>query len=370
MRIIGFLLLPLWSIATLASAQVGITHDALTCMSTNEFPMVEAELDPAELGGVRKAHVYFKANRTDAWYFVEMEPGEGSELRAILPRPLAETNRVDYYVFVLSGTFEPWQTEEYSVQVSESGCEGGRASAASGPTSLILRATVANQAPVPPGFQALGISGLVTTSGNTVTVGSIAAGGGATSGGVSGITIGAVAAGGAAAAVGVAVASGGDSGNDSGATTSLPDTGSSSGGGVTTTTTTTSPSPSPTPSPTPAPMPTARDVSGLWILDDRLIESCEPSLLGRTSRTGMTIQQNGTTLTASRQGPNFTENLSGTIDAAGKLSMRGPFTDEGEPGESNWEASTTSDSQMTGQYTRFYPAHNCTLRWTFSGSKT
>lgn len=369
MRIVPVLCLPLWCTAAQVSAQVAITHDALTCMSTQEFPVVEAELDPAELRGVRKAHVYFKASRTDAWYFVEMEPGEKATLRAMLPKPLGETRRVDYYVFVLTGTFEPSQTEEYSAHVSESGCGAAPAVAAGSPASLTLHATVANQAPVPPGFQPGGISGLVTTTGNTVAVGSAAAGGGAASGGVSGMTLGLVA-GGAAAATGVAVTSGSDEGGDGGAAAS-PDAGSSPGGDVTQSSPTPSPAPSPTPSPEPSPTPSVPDVSGTWLLSDRLTESCDPSLVGRTSRTAMTIQQSGTALNASRVNPDgsFREDLSGTIDTAGNLSMRGPFTDEGETGESQWNASTTSGDEMSGRYSRFYPAHDCTLRWTFTGTK-
>lgn len=370
MRIQGYLFFPLWSTVALASAQVGIRHDALTCMSTNEFPVVEAELPPAEFRAVREAQVYFKANGSDAWYFVDMEPGEGSQLRAMLPRPLAETNRVDYYVFVLSGTFESWQTEEYSVYVTESDCGGVRA-ATGAPASLTLRATVANQTPVPPGFQPTGISGLVTTSGNTVAVGSAAAAGGGASGGVSGMTIGLVAAGGAAAAAGAVVATGGSGENDGGANTSPSASSPVLEGNGTSTSSSPPPSstPAPAPSPAPSPEPSLPDVAGTWILNDRLTESCDPALVGRTSTTGMVIRQNGSALTASREGPNFTENLTGTIDATGNLSMRGPFSDEGETGESQWDATTTSGEEMTGRYSRFYPAHDCTLRWTFTGQK-
>lgn len=83
----------------------------------------------------------------------------------------------------------------------------------------------------------------------------------------------------------------------------------------------------------------------------------------------MVIEQNGTALTASRNGPNFTENLTGTIDNAGNIALRGPFTDEGEPGESQWEATTTSGDEMTGRYSRFYSEHGCTIQFTFTGSK-
>lgn len=121
MRIAGFLFVPLFSVSS-ASAQVemGATpsfeHDALRCMSPGEFPVVEAVFDGAESRSLRKAQVYFKARRTDAWYFVEMEREEETRLRAILPKPLAETDRVHYYLFFLSGSFATWQSEEYSVQ--------------------------------------------------------------------------------------------------------------------------------------------------------------------------------------------------------------------------------------------------------------
>ena len=179
MRIVGFLFLPLVS-AALASAQVEssasplFTHDALTCFSTEHFPVVEAAVDPAELGTLRKAQVYFKASRTGDWYFVEMETGDESRLTAILPKPLAETDRVDYYVFFLTGSFGTSQSEVFSVRVSETGCEAFPGPATAAPPSLTLRATVLNQSPIPPGFQPHGISGLVTTAGNTVSVGSAA----------------------------------------------------------------------------------------------------------------------------------------------------------------------------------------------------
>lgn len=83
----------------------------------------------------------------------------------------------------------------------------------------------------------------------------------------------------------------------------------------------------------------------------------------------MVIQQDGTALSATRNGPNFTEDLTGTIDSAGNISLRGPFVDEGETGESNWEATTTSGSEMSGRYTRFYSERDCTIRWRFTGSK-
>ena len=73
MRIVRFLFLPLLS-AAFASAQgeTGVApifaHDALSCMSIEDFPIVEAVLEPAELRALEKAQVYFKASDSNAWY--------------------------------------------------------------------------------------------------------------------------------------------------------------------------------------------------------------------------------------------------------------------------------------------------------------
>ena len=81
------------------------------------------------------------------------------------------------------------------------------------------------------------------------------------------------------------------------------------------------------------------------------------------------MRQSGTSVSATRDGPNFTENLSGTIDTAGNISLRGSFTDEDETGEARIEATTTTGSDISGRYIRFYPEHNCTIRWTMNGEK-
>ncbi len=361
MRIARFLFVSLSSVFS-ASAQVemGATpsfeHNSLTCMSTDDFPVVEAVFDPAESRSLRNAQVYFKASRTDAWYFVEMEREEETQLRAILPKPLAETERVQYYLFFLSGSLGTSQSEEYSVQVSETGC-AAVPGAETTPVSLTLRATVANQPLVPPGFQPQGISALVTTAGNTVAVGSV-------SGGLSNVAVGFLAGGGVAAAAAVAVAGG----NDGDGTPGSSEAGQPPGGGAAPTSST-GPSSSPTGSPGPSPAPSVPDASGTWHITDRIVESCIPSHVGQTSNTTMVVQQSGSLLTASLSGPDFSGNLTGTIDAAGNLSMHGQFVDDRDAGEVRVEASMTSGTDMTGNYTQFYPQHGCTVRGTFSGSK-
>jgi hypothetical protein len=375
MRIAVVLFIPLLSAAsvsgqTWSGASPIFTHDALTCMTTADFPVVEAELEPAELRALRQAQVYFKASSTEAWYFVDMEPGEGSRLRATLPKPLAETDRVDYYLFFLSSSFEPAQSNQFSARVTDAGCGDIRRVVPGSPVSLVLRGTISNQASVPVGFNVEGISSFVTAAGDTVTVGSVAAaGGGAASSGLSGAAIGAIAGGGAAAAAAAVVIGG--SGTDGDTSAASSNLGSTGPGGNTPASSATGSPPAPTENPTPTPIPTPSipDVSGTWQITDRIIESCFPGTVGQTSNTTMMIQQNGTQLTVTLSGVNFSGNMTGTIDAAGTISMRGQFNDEGDVGEVRVEATTTSGSDMTGTYTQFYPDHNCTVRGTFSGSK-
>lgn len=146
-------------------------HESLDCVAASAFPVVEAELDPAGLEDVRLAHVYFKSSDGRHWYYVDMERVEGApRLRATLPKPLAATSRVDYYLFFITSHLESSQSEEYSVRVSESECAASPGAAVSPPSPLTLRATVANQPPIPTGFSPQGISELVTTAGNTVAV--------------------------------------------------------------------------------------------------------------------------------------------------------------------------------------------------------
>lgn len=145
-------------------------HESLDCIGTSAFPVVEAELDPAGLEDVRLAHVYFKSSEGRHWYYVDMERVEGApRLRATLPKPLTGTN-LDYYLFFITSHLESSQSEEYSVRVSESECVASPGAAVSPPSPLTLRATVANQPPIPAGFSPQGISELVTTAGNTVAV--------------------------------------------------------------------------------------------------------------------------------------------------------------------------------------------------------
>lgn len=376
MRIAPFLFL-LLAVATVSTAQVYtdaaplFTHDELTCLTTERFPVVEAVVDPNELPSLRKAQVYFKANDTSDWYFIDMEPTDGSRLRGILPKPLGATGAVDYYLFFLTGSFGTSQSAERSVRVSETGCQDGRDVLGGSTVSLTLKATVPNQLPIPPGFQPQGIAGLVTTTGSTVTAGAAAAG----AGGVSGATVGVIAGVGAAAAgTAVAVSSGDDSGGDSGDTSPSAGEPPLGAGGTSTgpsTGATETPSPPTDPTPAPPPEPSVPDVSGTWLMSNQITETCYPEDLGRRSDRLMAIQQNGTSLTATFVQTSNQGNFTGTIDVQGNLTLNGRVVDtEGATSDVRLEATTSSmGSSMSGNMTTVYAHNGCVVRATFNGNK-
>lgn len=373
MRTLG-ILLPLLLCAVSSSAQLtsgsapAFGHDALSCMSTEAFPVVDVTIDSTRASTITEAKVYFRAQPTVDWYFVDMEPYDNSILRAFLPKPLADTTRVDYHVFFLTDGFGTSQSQDYSVHVSTTGCAAVPTTVAAPPTSITLGATVANQSPIPAGFQPQGIGSLVTTAGNSVPVGAV--GGGAASGGLSGTTVGVVVGAAGAGAAGAVV---GASGSDDDAAGASPSPDSEVGVEVVTMPSTPSPTPSPTPTPppapTPPPTPSVPDISGRWFTTDVITASCEPSLLGRVSDTQSDIEQDGSRLRLSRNHVDYSENHSGTIDAAGVITLAGQFVDGGDSGTVTFDATTTNGSDMTGVRVHFYPAYNCTIRARVTGSK-
>lgn len=362
------LLLVSLSLAAASSAQV-FTHDELGCLTTEHFPVVEATVDAAELPALQKAQVYFKAGQSDEWYFVEMERGYGSRLRAVLPKPLPETGSVDYYLFFLTGSFGTSQSSERSVRVSENGCDGAQDLVGGSSVSLTLKATVPNQIPIPPGFQPQGIASLVTTAGNTVTVGAAAG-----SAGVSGATVGVIAGVGAAAAGTAVAVSGGDSdvsgdSADATATSSAGDASSSGGGAAGGPSGTAESSPaSPTPPP-PPPEPTVPDVSGRWLMSHQITETCYPEDLGRRSDRLLAIDQEGASLSATFVETSIVGNFAGRIDSLGNLTLDGRVVDtEGATSEVHMEA-TTNGETMSGSMRTVYVHNGCVVRSTLSGRK-
>jgi hypothetical protein len=72
-----------------------IRHKPMRCLLAERFPLVDACFEPG--ARVAQARVYFQADGTKQWHWVDMQP-LGPCHRAALPRPAPEAHRVRYVV--------------------------------------------------------------------------------------------------------------------------------------------------------------------------------------------------------------------------------------------------------------------------------
>jgi hypothetical protein len=209
---VGFPILEEGSSAAMAVEQGGpdIRHSALDCLPQDQFPQLEAVVRPG--AEVQTAKVYFRSDKYPDFYYVEMKlpgvvPGTVAQAAVdaflgILPKPSAETENVIYYVEAVDLSFESARTVEHapSVVPTEDECRrrdpDGAYYRGDNP-GIVVGATRPGAPPIPPGFQAAGITGFIDAAG-------VASGGGVPTGVWVGIGAG-------AAAAAAALLAGGDS---------------------------------------------------------------------------------------------------------------------------------------------------------------
>ena len=201
-----------------------IGHQADDCWPEDQFPELAAKIQPGE--EILKAKVYFRSDKYPDFYYVEMAAKPSAEdFLAILPKPGPETERVIYYLEAIDSTFNGARTEEYDPEV-EDPCKRRDPAAYTGTDpGIVVGATKAGAAAVPPGFQAAGIVGFIT-----------AAGVGTAAGSGLGIGTAVAVAGVAAGAAGAVVVAGGEATTTIPPTAGPPSTTSVLTGGATTTT--------------------------------------------------------------------------------------------------------------------------------------
>lgn len=161
-----------------------IDHDQLECLQHDQFPLVDSAVRPGP--EVAVCRVYFRSDKYPDFYYVEATeiPETPEDFRAILPKPSPETERVIYYVEAVSDEYEIFQTEEADPPVVDDACrrDPGGYYVGDNP-NIVVGATTAGAAAVPPGFQALGITGFISAAGVTSAVTAAAAAGGAAAAG-------------------------------------------------------------------------------------------------------------------------------------------------------------------------------------------
>jgi hypothetical protein len=189
-----------------------IEHDGIECLSHDHFPQVDAGIHPGEQ--VQTSRVYFRSDKYPDFYYVEMTAAHATvdDFRALLPKPGPETERIYYYVEMIDNKFNPGQTAEFDPEVidaEECARRGAPAWFTGEDPSIVLGATTPGAAAIPPGFQAVGITGFINSLGIFTSVGGGAAGGAAAGTAVStALVVSGAAA--AAAATGIVVATSGE----------------------------------------------------------------------------------------------------------------------------------------------------------------
>jgi hypothetical protein len=185
-----------------------IDHDGIECLSHEHFPLVDAGIRPGDM--VQTSRVYFRSDKYPDFYYVEMtkEHPTIDDFEAILPKPGPETERIIYYLESVDTNFDSLQTPEFNPEVIDADeCERrGPPAWYDGDPSIIVGATQTGAAAIPPGFEAVGITGFVNSLGVLSSIG------GGAAGGVVGSTVGTVlivSGGAAAAATGIVVATSG-----------------------------------------------------------------------------------------------------------------------------------------------------------------
>ena len=186
-----------------------ISHDELECLTYDHFPLVDANITPGEM--IQISRVYFRSDKYPDFYYVDMgaEHPTIDDFRAILPKPSLETKRIYYYVESVDANFDSLQTPEYDPEVLEvQDCKDRGAGWFQGEEpGIVIGAIQAGAAAIPPGFQAAGITGFVSSVGVLTSVGGAAAAGGGVPSST-GLVL--VVAGGTAAAAGTTVVVTGD----------------------------------------------------------------------------------------------------------------------------------------------------------------
>jgi hypothetical protein len=191
------------------SLPTGIEHTGIECLTHDHFPRVDAGIRPGDQ--VQTSRVYFRSDKYPDFYYVEMtkEHPTIDDFQAVLPKPGPETERIIYYLESVDSKYESLQTIQFDPEViaAEECRRRGAPAWFEGDPSIVVGATQPGMAAIPPGFQAVGITGFLNSLGVLSSIG------GGAAGGVAGSTAGAVlivGGGAAAAATGVVIATGGD----------------------------------------------------------------------------------------------------------------------------------------------------------------
>ena len=108
----------------LAAEAAAIEHQKVGCVVAGQYPRLDACFPGTDVG---RAQVFFRSGESGPWYAVDMAP-EGACYAATLPRPLPTLTRFQYYVDVVSRSFD----ERTQPETAPDGAHGVRVVAREG----------------------------------------------------------------------------------------------------------------------------------------------------------------------------------------------------------------------------------------------
>jgi hypothetical protein len=98
-----------------------IDHQPVVCSLPEKNPRICTYV--ADDGEVKKARVYFRAEKQEAFYWSEMA-FDGIQYCATLPAAKSKVRNVDYYIWAIDDAFESQRTRTFTISVApETPCE-------------------------------------------------------------------------------------------------------------------------------------------------------------------------------------------------------------------------------------------------------
>jgi hypothetical protein len=157
-------LLLLVVVGSALEAEPRIEHAGLRCIAPGTFALVLSIIDPDE--EVQTAKVYFRSVLYPDFYYVEMRrEGDGDKFVGILPQVAPETPQILYYVEVVDQVFDSVRSAEFDPIVGNCKKDPAAAFFTGAHPGIVVGATTAGAAAIPPGFSAAGIVGAITAAG-------------------------------------------------------------------------------------------------------------------------------------------------------------------------------------------------------------
>src|SRR5262252_1086464 len=109
----GVFFLPLvFALAAQAQAPA-IQHDPVDCIVAGKFAVIPACFEPADQ--MARARVYFQAEESTSWYYVDVKAQGAACWSGILPKPKSELldHHVRYYVEVVTRGMDATRTADH-----------------------------------------------------------------------------------------------------------------------------------------------------------------------------------------------------------------------------------------------------------------